>query len=246
MKFLLYTTLSLGILFFTTINGQTIVTDRPDFTESAVTIPSGTVQFEGGVSFDNNNDMNNFTFPALLTRVSLHKSFEVRLGFTGWTYSEEESKTLMNDLILEAKYQLSINPEFPLAILLVSKLPTGSEEISIENPEYGLKLAASHPVADYLSVSSNVGAISIEPNSQRELLYLFSLSMGFTIAERTGWFVEFFTMMPEKRQWQPSIDTGLTYLIGDNFQLDLYAGFGLNNYASDLFGGLGLSYNLKY
>lgn len=146
---------------------QTIITDRPDFTESAFTVPAGTVQFEGGVSFDNNNDVNNFIFPSVLTRLALHKSFEVRLGFNGWTYSEKDSKTYLNDLILEAKYQLSINPEFPLAILLVSKLPTGSEEISVQNPEYGLKLAASHPVTDYFSVGSNAGAISFESDSKR-------------------------------------------------------------------------------
>ncbi|MGK9476964.1 transporter [Melioribacter sp. OK-6-Me] len=223
------------------------MTDRPDFTESAFTLPFSSVQFEGGISLDINNNIKNITFPSLLTRIALHRSLEVRLGFTGWTYSEEKSKTYLNDLILEAKYQLSINPELPAAILLVSKLPTGSEEISVENPEYGIKLAASHPINNYFTLSSNLGAISVVgSNDQRELLYLFSLSMGFAITDNTGWFLEFFSLMPDKHEWQPSIDSGFTYLIGNNLQLDLFAGFGLNNFTSDLFAGLGISYNMKY
>ncbi len=133
-----------------------------------------------------------------------------------------------------------------MAILLISKLPAGSEEISIDNPEYGFKLAISHPINDYFTLSSNSGAISVESKDQRELLYLFSLSMGFSITNNAGWFLEFFSLMPNKHKWQPSIDTGFTYLLGNDLQLDLFAGFGMNDYASDLFAGLGISYNMKY
>ncbi len=74
-------------------NAQTIITDRPDFTESAFTLPSNSIQFEGGILFDINTDIKNITFPSILTRIALHRSFEVRIGFTGWTYSEETSET---------------------------------------------------------------------------------------------------------------------------------------------------------
>ncbi|MEJ2113997.1 MAG: hypothetical protein P8X62_10030 [Flavobacteriaceae bacterium] len=74
------------LLFFTiyyNLNSQSIITDRPDQTESSSTIEKGSLQIETGilVGFTNNNDFSEeqLLAPTTLFRCGISKGFEISL-----------------------------------------------------------------------------------------------------------------------------------------------------------------------
>ena len=78
---------------------EPLVTDRPDFTESSVTVGLGVVQYETGYTFTNDdNDQGNtneHSFPESLFRIGmLAEWFELRLG---WNYGSSAENVVGND-----------------------------------------------------------------------------------------------------------------------------------------------------
>jgi len=239
----------IGLLMTTFLMGQDMITDRPDFTESAVVVPAKMVQIESGVGYSKFGDVKEFSFPNALARIGLGHNFEVRLGFPGWLNIDvnDKSEMYLNDLLFEAKYQLTkADAEIPMALMFVATLPTGDDEVSAESAEFGFKFAIARDLNDRLSLGVNVGAISVEVADERELLSLASVSLGIGINEKVGAFVETFAEMPKEATWQPSVDGGFTYLFTPEAQLDAYVGIGLNDYASDMFAGLGFTIRFGY
>jgi hypothetical protein len=68
------------------IFSQEIITDRPDITESAVTVPRGDFQIENGFLFENQSleekgiksNIHNYTISSTLFRIGLLSKFELR------------------------------------------------------------------------------------------------------------------------------------------------------------------------
>ncbi|KAA3620075.1 MAG: transporter [Calditrichaeota bacterium] len=240
------------ILFLLTLPNlfaQGMITDRPDFTESAVAISAKSIQIESGVLFSNSDPVSEFTYPTALARVGLGHNMEVRIGFNGWSKISlnDASETYLNDLLLEAKYQLMADDaDIPAAILLVANLPTGDDEVSVEAAEIGLKLATGFDINNNLSLGINLGAISVEIASEREISSLASFSLGIGVHDKLGVFIETYAEMPQNASWQPVLDGGFTWLLSPAVQLDFYVGKGLNDHAADFLIGGGASFLLNY
>lgn len=71
--------------------------------------------------------------------------------------------------------------------------------------------------------------------------YFDSIALGIGISDKLGMFVESFSLEPEKGDGEHLKDTGLTYLIMPNLQLNISGGFGINNEAIDDFISFGFS-----
>ncbi|HKY61551.1 MAG TPA: transporter, partial [Gemmatimonadota bacterium] len=61
--------------------GAPLVTDRPDFTESAVTVPRGDVQLESGYTFTRSDEEDEHSLGEVLARIGLVERLEARIGF---------------------------------------------------------------------------------------------------------------------------------------------------------------------
>src|SRR5687767_7085827 len=61
-----------------------IVTDRPDFTESPVAVPRGAVQVEMGNTYERADDVRANTLGEMLVRVGVHRGLELRLGLPSY------------------------------------------------------------------------------------------------------------------------------------------------------------------
>src|ERR1035437_1012551 len=95
-----------------------IVTDRPDITESGVTVDPGIYQFEDGFIFENQSgnaegyDMfvNNYTLSTLLVRIGVVKKLELRIG-GDYLYQTVKSNNVQvnnsgfTNLMIGIKYQ---------------------------------------------------------------------------------------------------------------------------------------------
>ncbi|MBI9070876.1 MAG: transporter [Melioribacteraceae bacterium] len=240
------------VLFFcltTILFSQELVTDRPDFTESALVVPLHMIQVESGVEYSDFQSIEEFSYPNALFRIGVGNNLEVRFGLSGWTNVSvnDNSNNYLNDLLFEAKYQITKDDVlFPTAIMLVSTLPTGDEEVSVESAEIGVKLATGYDINDKLGLGFNLGFISVESGGKREILSLASVAMGIGITDKVSAFIEAYAEVPQNEVWQPVIDGGFTYLVTSKAQIDLYVGKGLNDYTPDLIIGAGFSFQFNY
>jgi hypothetical protein len=240
-----------------------MVTDRPDVTESAETVPRGLVQIEAGYTFINWDDADetlDFTaFPSTLVRVGLDDRVELRLGWLGWVSESRKQDGVRTDdagagdTVLGVKIKLrdELGAAPKLAVLAGAILPTGRTASGTERIEPAVRFAGSHTLSDRFALGYNLGivALPVEDDGGEIGSYgvgLYSASLGIGISARWSSFVEVFGFIPASGPECPanSIDAGFAFLSSKTVQLDLSGGFGLNDDANDWFVSAGFSIRL--
>ena len=241
--------LLLVLLLLSSVNyGQELITDRPDQTESSSTVPKRSLQIESGllVGFAEGEDISlrEILAPTTLFRYGITKGFEIRvvnqfISIKNKNTGEEFAG--IGDLEVGAKIQIfqkeGVNTE--IAFLTHVLLPTGTDEVSIGN--YGTinKLSISHEITDNIGIGYNVGYnyFGIENG-----FFTYSLVFGFGFTEKAAFYLETYGNVGILDEYLANFDTGFTYLLKPNFQLDFSFGTGINytmNYIS-----AGFSWNI--
>lgn len=240
-----------------------LITDRPDVTESSEVVGRGLVQVEMGYSFfrfeDGDARLDLSAFPGTLVRVGLHDRVELRVEWAGYLSESLDSGLSSREdsgwgnAALGAKIKLreekGAAPE--LSLLVDAIIPSGSKSFRAERIDPAIRFAGSHTLSERLGLGYNVGfgALTIEEDSgDTDTLGLgrYSLALGIGLSERWGTFVEVFGFMPTTGGPAHSLDSGLTYLVTRNVQLDISGGLGLNDRAEDWFVGAGISFRLPH
>jgi len=240
-----------------------LVTDRPDQTESSVVVPPGYFQLEMGWTHSENDDdgedFESDTLPEALLRIGISPGWELRLGAPvhnwedidfddGSPSSDEEG---WGDMDVGVKKYLwaecGMCPE--AAILAHLSIPTGEGGFSSERADPSFRLSLSHTLSDRLSVGYNLGAAweTVEDSlGDRDTgsVFQYTTAVGYSVTDRLGMYVELFGDIPMSADGTPanSFNGGFTYLVSDNFQLDVLSGVGLSDAADDWFVGAGVSY----
>jgi hypothetical protein len=235
---------------------EPLITDRPDFTESPAAVPTGHFQVEGGATFTRVDEEDSDTFGEVLVRIGLGKGLEARIGVPSYERIDAGgapggSVSGFGDPSLGFKLRLTPDPpsaETPgrpeAALILATSIPEGEEELSQGSswqPE--ARVALSWGLNALLSLSSNVGyAYPEDPaTGDRFDQFLASLSLGIAITDRLGAFVEGYGFSEETADGPETtyMDAGLTWLVGNDLQLDVRAGRGFNEADPDWFVGAG-------
>ena len=228
--------------------GQELITDRPDQTESSSTVPKRSLQIESGllIGFAEGEDISlrEILAPTTLFRYGITKGFEIRVVnqlISIKNKNSSEEFTGIGDLEVGAKIQIfqkkGVNTE--IAFLTHLRLPTGTEEVSIGN--YGTinKLSISHELTDNIGIGYNLGYNYFGIDSG---FFTYSLVFGIGITEKAAIYLETYGNVGILDEYLANFDTGFTYLIKQNFQLDFSFGTGINytmNYIS-----AGFSWNI--
>ena len=221
-KFLIFLFL---ILKSSTIYSQ-IITDRPSQTDSPLLIDKGYVQIETGVSIEEIQSKINS-----LVRIGILNGVEVRIN-SNYIINDEisyQKKSSFADFELGSKLKLLDNDQVNTNISLLTYLsiPTAPEVFS--NNEYGFlnKLLVSHNLTSDSQMGYNIGYNKF---TNYDGLYVYSLLYGKTL----GSFSIFFELFGNSNSniSNSNFNSGITYLIDNDKQLDLSIGKGLNN---DLF-----------
>lgn len=245
------TALILLVIFSTTLrmSGQKLNTDRPDQTEAPVVIPLKSFQTEIGLlagrTGNNNFTENQLLIPTLLFRYGLGRIIELRL-VEQVEMLKSESPTYDNfglsDLELGAKIQIlrKENVNTQIAFLSHLILPTGSDGISDGKIGTDNTIAVSHHLNKFLDISYNIG-YDYSGNGNGDMIY--SVSLGAGVTEKAGFYAETYGELAGLKDPFTNFDTGGTYLLKDNLQLDLSFGTGLN-YSMHYF-SLGCSWNIQ-
>lgn len=241
---------------------EPLVTDRPDFTESSVTVGRGVTQLEMGYLYVNDRapgtSFDGHAYPDLLLRQGLFAEwFELRIG---WTYLSDR-ETIGNltttndrssDLLVGAKIALTPQEDLlPEMALIAQMFVPISDDPILGGGEVlpGVNWIYSWELNDWLSIagSSQINRALDGANGEPYGLFAQTAVAGFSLTDCVGAFSEWFAFVPDGADTvhtQHYFNGGFTYLITDDLQLDVKAGLGLSDNADDFFVGTGLSVRL--
>ena len=228
------------ILCCLNLNAQTIITDRPDQTESSSTIQQGSVQIESGVLISQNStnydfystNERNIYFPSTLFRIGLTEKIEFRL-FNQYQQmcTQTNSFNGFNNLELGLKLQLlqKENGFTEIAFLSHMVIPTAPSRLS-ETGENHIgtinKLCVSHNIGEKVGLGYNVGYNYLN-NRQGDFTY--SLVLGIELNDKISTYIEPYGEFSDLDNTESNFNMGITYLLRDNLQLDYSYGLGLNH-----------------
>jgi hypothetical protein len=195
-------------------------------------------------------------------RTGLFDNFELRIKWAGGSFSDIHEPGLSpyserpinveyhddggTDMSLGFKSQLlkqdGVIPN--LSIIPAISLPTGSQSKSTNDVDPEVRLAWNYGLTDKWSVYGVALATYISDGDGRFFQSGASLATYYQFTPCLGGFVEYFGLYPSTRDsdCQHNINFGPVILLDENFQIDIRAGFGLNEEAPDFFTGIGFCY----
>lgn len=224
-----------------------IVTDRPDFTESPVAVPRGAVQVEAGNTLERTDDVRANTLGETLVRVGVRDGVELRLGLPSYVrLAGPGAVDGVSDGNLGAKLDLvrasRASGLVPTTALIVgAALPTGSRAFRGGGVSPEAKLLVGWSLGEAWALSSNLNVASVDAGDARTGEVAGSVSVARSLSERTGAYLEWFGTRPDGARGTHYANGGVTYLFTDDHQLDVRAGRGLGGNRRDYFLGLGFS-----
>ena len=228
-------------------NTEPIQADRPDQTETPAIVPKGMFQVESGFTFQKNDSYSSTnSLPTVLWKYGVNENFEFRL-ITEFVNekSTDEFVSGLNPILIGCKIKIcdekGIIPKTSfIGHILLPKLATSSFKADFFAPEF--RFVMQHSLSEKLSLSYNLGAewdgFSPEPT------FIYTLTSGYMISKKLGFYTEFFGFAPQNQNSQHSFDGGFTYLINTNFMVDLSSGFGITSNAPKYYFAIGFSFRV--
>jgi hypothetical protein len=233
-----------------------LVTDRPDQTESSTIVPHKSFQIETGFVMENDKtdliNQKSFAYNTTLLRYGLLENFEIRLGLE-YLGEKVDTKNInattthtgFSPLYSGFKVKITDEKGFKPEIAFLGGLVLPFTANNNFKPKYSaanVRFAFSHTLSERFSLGYNLGAEWDGETAIPEYFYSIAAGIGFT--DNLGMFVESFGMIPEEGVSEHLFDSGFTYRLLPNFQLDLSGGIGLNSNSTDNFISLGITYRL--
>jgi Putative MetA-pathway of phenol degradation len=232
-----------------------IITDRPDATESSTAVSLGSLQVETGAfytSFEENNIKQEvFGYNTTLLRYGILKNLEFRLG---WNFEEGRTTnngTKMNDITsgfspLLTGIKINVVEEkgwIPtIGFLGHLILPiTAASDYRPETTGVNFIFSFSHTLSEKTSIAYNIGIQWSDDSPEAQ--YFYTLVYGYSFLDNFGLYVEVYGDLPENNKANHFWDSGLTYLIMNNLQLDATVGTGITK-GQDLLLSAGVSYRI--
>jgi hypothetical protein len=229
-----------------TVRPEPLVGDRPDFTESAVVVPRGSVQVELGLTSAHLDGARQESFGELLCRIGVASGFELRLEPGSYLRERDggSAEQGREDGAVGCKIELAPaggwRPE--TAIIAGTTLPTGVRALRNDHLQPDLLLAWGWDLGPTLALGANAGCGWRHDGDASFTEGRASVSLGAALAPRVGAFLETFawTAAPGEELDPMYCDLGITALIAPQLQIDMRFGAGLNGRDPDHFWGVGL------
>jgi hypothetical protein len=222
--------------------------DRPDQTECPFIVPKNYIQCEAGFGIERTvGGVSTATFPTALWKYGVNEKFELRL-ITEVTRVEGSANTVtgLAPITLGFKSSLFEEDGFIPKTSFIGHITTssvGSKDFSTTYIAPSFRFVMLHNLGSDISLSYNLGA---EWNGEDgEQSYIYTLTAGTPITSRLGMYVELYGFAPANSPADHRADGGFTYLVNNDFMLDVSSGFGLVNTTLDYYAALGISWRWK-
>jgi hypothetical protein len=195
------------------------------------------------------------TFPEALLRVGLLAEWlELRIA---WTHAEVRD-TEFGGAVTHASgsedmsvgVKLGLTPQECMlpetALIIQSGVPTGATDLTADDLLPGITYIYGWEVTDILTTAgqSQFNRAKDEVTDEPYLEFSQSWTVGVSLTDEVGSYIEWFVLAPDgadTNHTENYMDGGFTYLVSNNFQLDVRAGVGLNSAADDYFFGTGFA-----
>ena len=208
-----------------------IVTDRPDFTESAEATPVGWWQIEMGATWaevaGEFEDGDEFSLPETLARWGFREGWELRLGVPDYVDGIDASG--VGDASIGLKYELGEGAGGQWAVIAETSLPTGDVELTSDEYDPAVILIYGRDLADRWSLGTQVGVVWATDEGERERSLAPTIVFGRPLSERWGTFFEIAAQIPENGSSTEYLHHGYTYSFGPHRQWDIHAAIDLDD-----------------
>lgn len=214
--------------------------DRPDTTESPVTVDAGHIQIEASL-FDWRRDGRDDVYTAMATnfKIGLTDCTDLQIVFDSYTWENNAGPAGdaegFGDVTLRYKWNLWGNDggSTALALFPYVKIPTGTA-VSNEEWEGGLIIPFSMELREGLGLGLMAELDSVaDDNGGHDFEFVHTAVLGFDLTEKWGCFLEYVGVLGEDR-YEAYASGGITYSITSNVMLDCGGQAGLNDDAEDI------------
>ena len=230
---------------------EPIVTDRPDFTEASVTVGKGVVQLETGYtySYDGASGLRGHSYPESLFRIGILEDwleFRIALNHSSGREGGAAAATHFSDESLYLGFKIALTPQegwFPeMAIVpqMVRPASTGGTFLPGVNWLYGWDITEKIATGGSTQYNRDIDGTT----SRLHGVFAQSWTINFSLTEKLGLYTEWFCLVPagsDTEHTQHYFDSGFTYLVNNDLQLDIRAGVGASESSDDYFLGTGFS-----
>jgi Putative MetA-pathway of phenol degradation len=231
--------------------------DRPDFTESPLTVGKGVVQVEMGYTFTSDGNLGvrttDHNFPQMLWRIGmLAEWFEFRVLYNydinEQTFPSGNHLRMQGSEDLELGAKICLTPQegiLPaMGLIPAMTAPTGAPGITEGEVMPSLMWAYQWEFTKKVSLGMTT-TVARQRDDLGNIFVEFSQSgsLDVELTKKLAMYNELYLLSPTGRtdeQVQYYYDGGFTYHVTNNLQLDIEAGVGLNRAANDYFAGSGL------
>ncbi len=240
-----------------------LTTDRPDKTESPYTVDAGHFQFEmdfvnytsdrekiGGVT----HHVDVWAITPINLKVGLFNRLDAQLVLETYNHLEERTDSARvthrgyGDTTLRLKYNFWGNDSGATAFAAMPyvKFPTSQDGLGNHSVEGGLilPLAVQLPAGISVGLMTQFDAVRDESGTGTHAEFINTITVSHDIVGKLGGYMEFFSGVSAERDspWIGTFDTGFTYGLTENVQVDAGVSIGLTKSAPDWNPFLGLSW----
>ena len=210
--------------------------DRPDFTESPITVDAGAVQVELSViDYARNGDQNAMSVAPFNIKLGLLNNVDLQFVMDPYVNSDDGMST--NQGISDIQFRLKINlwgndgGETALGIMPFITIPTGSDGISSDHVEGGCIFPFAMDLTDSigLGLMFETDFVYDEQDSGLDTEFIGTGVLGFDLTDALGVYVEGIAIESTDSDvaFRGILGCGATYLITDDVVLDAGVNIGL-------------------
>ena len=230
---------------------ETIRTARPGQAFGPFTTGKKVFQIQTGVTysgygFDRSDDGGNATDWLMALRYGLWERFEIRSAFnynrfTSTIGENEFSDNGLSAWIVGVRYNLrdGHGKGMNLGVQLDTRLNAVSEAYRPGTTEPRIMLLHSQKLSNTFALTTN-WAVRWEGEDHNAAGF-YVVNVSFPLSQKFGSFIENYGSISDG-DWDNRWDTGLSYLVNNDFQLDMSFGYGKNDGVSDYFIDAGISW----
>ena len=212
-----------GLAQMTGDNG--IVTDRPDITESAVVVPTASLQAENGATWTGGRHATGLGVCQSLLRLGVGQGFELRVTLP----------SRFEGFSLGLKQQLGPVRGFDVSLIAA---------VSSRALDPVLKIPWSREMGHGWSIGGMQSVFWLTENGHRNLTYEPTFVLERELSRPAYVFAEYGADYPRHGGSRQTAHFGAAYRIGSRNQVDFHFGFELSPAAPDRFVAVGYSFRI--
>ena len=222
--------------------------DRPDQTECPFITPKKYIQIENGFTFETfDQSQKSYNYPSTLWKYGVNEKFELRL-ITELVSEKTNTNTNSGILPITIGFKTSLFEEngFIPKTSFIGHITTsniGSKEFQTKYIAPSFRFTMQHTLTNKISLAYNLGAEWNGENAEHS--YIYTITTGFSLVDKIGCYGELYGFIPSDKQADHRFDCGFTYLVNNDFMVDISGGFGLTENSPKNYISLGLSYRFK-